>query len=205
MTLSMTPHAGDAVMTRTPLARLAALATLLLLTACASGPSIQSDYDRSVDFGQYRTFNFFSPMGIENPNYSTIYGSIFREAIGREMETRGYVLSDDPDLLLNVSARLQDKTKVTTYSDPYPAGYYGYRRGFYDPWMGYGYGSTTHVSQYTEGTVNVDMVDARAKRMVWEGVAVGRLKEGRSNDEIRQAINDGVARMFAGYPFRAGR
>jgi hypothetical protein len=191
------------VMLNSPIARLATAALVIALTACASGPDIRSDYDRSVDFSQYRSYNFFNPMGIENPNYSTIYGSIFRDAISRELESRGYVMSDDPDLLLNVSAQLQDKTKVTTYQEPYPAGYYGYRRGFYDPWMGYSYGTTTHVSQYTEGTVNIDMVDARAKRMVWEGVAVGRLKEGRTNEEIRQAINNGVANMFQGFPFRA--
>jgi hypothetical protein len=193
-------------MIRNRIAPLALLAVAALLTACASGPDIRSDYDHTVDFSQYRTYNFFSPMGIENPNYSTIYGSVFRQAISREMDARGYTMSDDPDLLLNVSAKLQDKTKVTTYNDPYPmGGYYGYRRGYYDPWMGYGYGTSTQVSQYTEGTVNIDMVDANAKRMVWEGVAVGRLKEGRSNEEVRQAINSGVATMFEGFPFRAGK
>lgn len=193
-------------MSRPTMTTITLLASALLLAACAaSGPTIKSDYDPTVDFSQYRTYNFFNPMGIENPNYSTIYGAIFREALSREMDSRGYVKSEDPDLLLNVSARLQDKTKVTTYTDPYPAGYYGYRRGFYDPWMGYGYGTSTHVSQYTEGTVNVDMVDARAKRMVWEGVGVGRIKEGRSNEEIRQAINNGVSEMFASYPFRAAQ
>jgi hypothetical protein len=184
---------------------LTVLATAALLSACASGPEIMSDYDRSVDFSEYRTYNFFNPMGIENPNYSTIYGSIFREALSREMNARGYRMADNPDLLLNVSARLQDKTEVRTYADPYPAGYYGYRRGYYDPWMGYSYGTSTHVSQYTEGTVNVDMVDANAKRMVWEGVAVGRVKEGRSNEQIREAINNGVAKMFENYPFRAAQ
>jgi hypothetical protein len=185
--------------------RLSALIAVLMLVGCSSGPDIRSDYDRSVDFGQFKTFNFFNPMGIENPNYSTIYGSIFRESISREMESRGYVMSDDPDLLLNVSAQLQDKTKVTTYNDPYPAGYYGYRRGYYDPWMGYPHGTSTHVSQYTQGTVNVDMVDARAKRMIWEGVAVGRVKEGRSNDQVRAAIDSGVTEMFSAFPFRAGQ
>ncbi len=175
-----------------------------LLAACASGPKIETDYDRTVDFSQYQTFGFFNPMGIENPNYSTIYGAVFREAITREMTSRGYRLSDDPDLLVNVSARLQEKTKVTTYNEPYPA-YYGYRRGYYDPWYGYSYGSSTNVSQYTEGTVNIDVVDAREKRMVFEGVAVGRLKEKRSNEEVREAINSGVATMFQGYPARAAQ
>ncbi len=177
----------------------------LLLAACSSGPNIKADYDPSVDFSQYQTFNFYKPMGIENPNYSSIIGQMFRESITREMEKRGYTLSDDPDLMMNVSAILEDKTKVTTYNDPMYGGYYGYRRGYYDPWYGYGYGTSTHVSQYTEGTVNVDMVDARAKRMVWEGVAVGRVDEERNNAEVREAIEAGVRAMFENYPFRAGQ
>ncbi len=182
------------------------MAAVALLAGCASGPTIQSDYDPTVDFSQYKTYGFFNPMGIEGPNYSSIYGAIFRDAIGNEMESRGYVMSDNPDLLLNVSGRLQDKTKVTTTSDPYMgAGYYGYRRGAYGAWGGYGYGTTTHVSNYTEGTINVDMVDRVQKRMIWEGVGVGRVDEDKTGEERRQSIYDGVKEMFAGYPFRAGQ
>ena len=177
----------------------------MLLGACASGPTIESDYDHSIDFSQYKTFGFFSPMSIEGENYSTLFGQQFRESIGREMRARGYVESDNPDLGINVSARLQQKTKVTTTTDPMMmGGYYGYRRGYYDPWMSYGYGTSTHVSQYNEGTVNVDVVDMSKKRMVWEGVGIGRIKEGRSNAEVRKAIDEGVTVMFKGYPARAG-
>lgn len=179
----------------------------LLLSACASsGPKIESDYDRSIDFSQYKTFGFFSPMSIEGENYSTLFGQQFRESIGREMRARGYVESDNPDLGINVSARLQQKTQVTTTSDPMMVGgYYGYRRGYYSPWVGYGYSTSTRVSQYEVGTVNVDVVDMKQKRMVWEGVANGRVKEGRSNAEVRQAIDKGVTEMFGGYPSRAGQ
>jgi hypothetical protein len=191
----------------TKLSRLALFsAASLLLAGCASKPTIETDYDPTVDFSQYKTYAFFNPMGIENPNYSSIYGSIFRDAISKEMESRGYRQSDNPDLLINVSGRLQDKTKVTTTSDPYMAGgYYGYRRGAYGAWGGYGYGTTTHVSNYTEGTVNVDIVDRAQKRMVWEGVAVGRVNEKRTSDETRANIYAGIKEMFAGYPFRAGQ
>jgi hypothetical protein len=75
----------------------------------------------------------------------------------------------------------------------------------YDPWGGYGYGTTTHVSQYTEGTVNVDMVDIKQKRMIWEGIAIGRVNEKETNAELRQDIQSGIAEMFNGYPFRAGQ
>jgi hypothetical protein len=178
-----------------------------LMTACASSTNIQSDYDRSVDFSQYKTYGYYSPMGIENPNYSSLLGQMFRDAIDVQMKQRGYVKSSNPDILFNVSARLEDKTRVTTTQSPGMyggyGGYYGYRGGLYDPWGGYGYGTTTHVSQYTEGTVNVDMVDPRLKRMLWEGVAIGRVKD--KNDNLREDIMTGVAEMFEGYPFRAGQ
>ena len=172
-----------------------------LLAACSSGPQIRTDYDHTVNFSNYKTFGFFQPLSIEGPDYSTIYGTVFREAATREMEARGYTKSDHPDLLINVSARLQEKTNVRTTSDPFPT-YYGYRVGFYDPWYGYGWGSTTTVSQYTEGTVNMDVVDAQAKKLVFEGVAIGRLKDNRTNEQVRQAINSGVARMFETYPVK---
>ena len=181
-------------------------AAVILASGCASGPAIETDYDRTIDFSQYKTYAFFNPMGIEGPNYSSIYGSIFRDAISKEMESRGYRQSNNPDLLINVSGRLQDKTKVTTTSDPYMAGgYYGYRRGAYGAWGGYGYGTTTHVSNYTEGTVNVDMVDRAQKRMVWEGVAVGRINEKATSEDRRKSIQTGIQEMFAGYPFRAAQ
>ena len=181
------------------------LTTFALMTACASSTNIQSDYDRSVDFSKYKTYGYYSPMGIENPNYSSLMGQMFRDAIDVQMKQRGYVKSSNPDVLFNVSARLEDKTRVTTTSDPmmYGGGYYGYRGGMYDPWGGYGYGTSTHVSQYTQGTINIDMVDPRLKRMLWEGVAIGRVQE--KNKNLREDIMTGVAEMFGGYPFRAGQ
>ncbi|MFT5140125.1 MAG: hypothetical protein ACI9H8_001575 [Lysobacterales bacterium] len=181
-------------------------ACLLLLVACASGPEIQSDYDPEVDFSKYKTYGFFSPMSIEGDSYSTLWGRQFRASIGREMNAKGYVEAENPDLSINVSARMQEKTKVTQTADPMMyGGYYGYRRGFYDPWGGYGYGTTTNVSQYTVGTINVDLVDMAEKRLVWEGVGIGKVKEGRSNAEVRAAIDAGVTEMFTGYPFQAGQ
>ena len=184
------------------------LLTLMFVTACSTPVKIHSDYDPSVDFSQYKTYGYYSPMGIENPSYSSLMGQMFRDAIDAQMLPKGYVKSDNPDILINVSARLQDKTKVTTTSDPMMGGYggyYGYRGGMYDPWGGYGYGTTTHVSQYTEGTINVDMVDIKQKRMIWEGVAIGRVNEKESNTELRADIQAGVAEMFENYPFRAGQ
>jgi hypothetical protein len=67
------------------------------------------------------------------------------------------------------------------------------------------YDPEVDFSQYTQGTVNVDLVDLAEKRLVWEGVAIGKVKEGRGNTELRAAIDSGVTEMFTGYPFQAGQ
>ena len=81
------------------------LLSVMLITACGSTTKIHSDYDHSLDFIQYKTFGYYSPMGIENPNYSSLLGQMFRDAIDAQMLPRGYVKSNNPDILINVPNR----------------------------------------------------------------------------------------------------
>ena len=105
---------------------------------------------------------------------------------------------------MNFNAILQEKTQVRQTPAPVGVGgYYGYRGGFYDPWGGYGYATETHVSQYTEGTFNIDLVDARRKKLVWEAVGVGRVSQ-KAVEELEERVNEGVAKFFELYPFTAG-
>lgn len=172
----------------------------MVLAACATGPVATADYDRNADFSAYRTFGFFEPLGTDTAGYESLITQTLKAAARREMEARGYVYAEaGADLLINFNARLAQQTRVT--QTPAPPMYYGYRRGMYGGWGGYGY--DTRVSQYVEGTLNIDMVDARRKQLVWEGVAVGKVtpkeREGR-----QAAINAAVAGIFSKYPFRSG-
>ncbi len=176
------------------------------LAGCASGPNILSDYDHDADFGSYHTYNFVEGAGPENSSYQSFFSQYMVEAITIEMEKRGYTKSDTPDLLLNFNAILQDKTKVRTTSAPPPmmhGGYYGYRGASYGAWGGYGYGTETHVSQYTEGTFNIDIVDAKKHQLVWEAVGVGKVTE-KALANLEERVKNGVPRFFSLYPYRAG-
>jgi hypothetical protein len=175
------------------------------LGGCASGGNILYDYDRSADFGAYRTYNFIEGAGPDTGDYQSFFSRYMIAAIEIEMEKRGYTKSDNPDLLVNFNAVLQDKTKVSTTPAPMPmGGYYGYRGGYYSGWgVGYGYATETHVSQYTEGTFNIDIVDNARKKLVWEAVGVGRVTEEKL-ENLEQSVREGVPRFFAGYPFVAG-
>ncbi len=148
------------------------------LAGCASGPKILYDYDRSANFGAYRTYNFMEDAGPDTGDYQSFFTRYMIDAITIEMEKRGYTRSNNPDLLVNFNANLQDKTKVTQSSAPMNSGYYGYRGGHYSGWgVGYGYATETHVSQYTEGTFNIDLVDNAKRQLVWEAVGVGNVTE----------------------------
>ncbi|MBS1138105.1 MAG: putative lipoprotein, partial [Proteobacteria bacterium] len=92
------------------------------LGGCASGPDIRGDYDKSADFGKYRTYGFVaqtSPDG--GGEYRSLALQMLQKAAAREMEARGYRLADSPDLAINFQGKLEEKVDVEST----PAPYYG--------------------------------------------------------------------------------
>ena len=187
------------VKTWTVLRGMLLMLSAVLLAACASGPKVSADYDHGADFSAYRTFGFFDPLGTDTAGYESLITQTLKSAARREMESRGYAYAETgADLLINFNAKLAQQTRVSQTPAPMPM-YYGYRRGFYGGWNAY----ETQVDQYVEGTLNVDIVDAKRKQLVWEGVAVGRIRD-KAREERQVAINAAVAEVFGKYPFRAG-
>ena len=180
------------------------LLSLAVLGGCASGPNISSDYDRGADFGAYQTWNFIENAGPDYQGYESLFSQYMVEAIDLEMSQRGYTKSNNPDLFVNFNAVVQDKTKITqSPSTASMGGYYGYRGSRYGAWGGYGYGTETRVSQYTEGTFNIDLIDAKKRQLVWEAVGVGKITDS-TRENLRQKVMAGVPQYFALYPFVAG-
>jgi Domain of unknown function (DUF4136) len=174
-----------------------------LLASCASFPEIRSDYDKNTDFSRYKTFAFIQPLATDQAGYSTITTSLIKRAVQTQLETRGYVYSENtPDLLINFNAKVEDKTVVTQIPMPSISHYYEYRGRLYSSWGSYGY--ETDIDQYKEGTLNIDIVDAARKQLVWEGVAIGRVTQ-KAIKERETRINAAVQDIFAQYPFKAGQ
>ncbi len=174
-----------------------------VLSGCSSGPSIRSDYDRSVDFSSYETYGFATELGTDRAGYATLITEHFKRAVSHELEARGYRYSESsPDLLANFYVAIQEKTDVR--STPAPTvgvGYYGYRYGLYTGWPAYS--TDVRTVHYKTGTANVDLIDAKRKQLIWEGVAEGRVRDA-ALDNPRAAIDALVADLFAQYPATAG-
>ena len=175
---------------------------VLLLAGCATGPQITSEADPEADFGSYRTFGFYAPLALEKEGYATPTTDRIKAATRAQLESRGYVYTpEQPDLWVNLNAYMQKRTDVTSFPTVDYNYYYSYRARSYFAvpfWH-----DETHVRQYTEGTLNVDLVDRRKNRLVWEGIAVGRIAKLKPEERAAR-IDSTVAEIFARYPYRAG-
>jgi hypothetical protein len=171
-----------------------ATAAILLLAACASSPKIFVNQDPSADFSKYKTYNYEPVLGTdERKGYRSILSNYMVSAMDREMQGRGYTLSDNPDLLLNFYIHTEEKIR-TTQSPSMGGGYYGYRGGYYGAYGGY----DTTVTQYTEGTLNIDLVDSATATLVWEGVTVGKITD-KVRENLEGAVNAAVPEIMAQY------
>lgn len=178
---------------------------LAALAGCAANPSADIHVHAAPDanFSGYSSFGFPEQTGTDRGGYSTLVTSYFKAAVKEQMEMRGYhYVDENPDLLVNFYAKVHERTETRTepgYSAGF--GYYGYRYGLYSAWPLYD--SDVRTVTYPIGTANIDVVDARKKQMIWEGVAQGRISD-EDMDHPREAISRVVTQLYARFPGRAG-
>lgn len=118
-------------------------------------------------------------------------------SIQSEMSKKGFMEDKmNPDLLVNVVTILKDKRSVSANHSTYAYG------GVYRP---YGHwavpvsGQTTvQTSDYKEGTLIIDIVDARTKKIVWTGDGNGEItKKPKDPDEAIRTI---VSKIMESFP-----
>jgi hypothetical protein len=193
------------ILLQNPLRFVAALAAVALIAGCASGPDVRGDYDRAADFSKYKTYNFLSESSSNGSEFKSIAQQIIQQAASREMEARGYVKAQDPDLLLNFKGKLEEKTDIQSTPAPYYGPSYGYRGWYGAPYGAYGYGgSEVSTRRYNVGTLVLDVIDREKRQAVFQGgledVVTSKMMQDREG-----TLTNAVAEIFARYPFVAGQ
>lgn len=172
-------------------------AAAALVGACSTGPKIFVNEDPGAAFNSYSTYNYEPILSTDDrPGYRSILSQYLINSVDREMANRGYKKAENPDLTVNFNLSTQEKIRST--SSPSGGGYYGYRG--YGAYGGY----NTTVTQYTEGTLNIDLIDntVEQKQLVWEAVAVGRMTD-KARQNMEEAASTVVAEMFSQFPHLA--
>jgi Domain of unknown function (DUF4136) len=181
--------------------KLLLISLLALASGCAARPTIHTNVDKTADLSAFRTYGFVPELGTTRAGYSSLVTTYFKDAIRREMESRGYRYVDEqPDLMVNFSANARENVDIRSTPGP-TLGYYGYRAGLYGVGPIYG-GTQIDTVRYKVGTANIDVVDARRRQLIWEGVVEGKLTEKVMRDP-QAAINTVVTEMFSRFPGRA--
>jgi len=165
---------------------LSLLLVLAFLQSCYS-VRIVSDYDKSVDYSQYKTYAFYKD-GIDNVKIHDLDKKRILKAIEKELQAKGMTASENPDLLVNIFTQASERIDVNPY---------GYNWYFGWNYCSFG-GITTSVHRYIEGTLRIDLIDANKKEVVWQGVGEGFLTKKSHKKEER--INEFVKKIIEKYP-----
>ena len=187
----------------------AAALMLLALTACATKPPEPVvDFAPGYDFGQTKTIGFYALSGEVTGNNPTELTDFQRDridaALKSALEAKGFTFVDktaDADLLLSWHLNLMDKTDVKTYNNPSYGASVGYSRyNRYAMYNCYNCMNQTdvRVSEYTQGTFIIDMIDPDENASVWRSVTQSKLKEETIRDQA--ALDSAAARVLAAFP-----
>lgn len=193
---------------------LLAAAALLLAAPVLAAPKASASADRSVDLRQYATFGWANPIGTDQNGYQSILSQDLKASTQRQLEARGLrYAAENPQLLVNFNARLDDRMKVSNVPTPtmgmgmgrgpgFGGGYYGYRGGMYSTFPMYR--DQTSVSQYKEGTLNIDIVDIARKQLVWEAVVTDTITQ-KKRDNLGKTVDEYMKAAFKKFPIAAAK
>lgn len=176
-----------------------ALLAGVLLSSCSS-ISVVSDLDKTVDFTQFKDFEYYGWAENSDQILNRFDKERIEEAFGKEFNSRNLTIVEkgQGDIIVSLYIVTQQKTQTTatTSSMGGYGGYYGYGPGY--GWGG-GHSTTTFNDyDYTEGTLIVSVYDAEKKQLIWESVGKGTINE---NPQKREAnIGKAVAQIMKEYP-----
>ena len=181
----------------------------LLLAACATPPPTPSvDFDVDHDFSGDIKIGFYALSGGvtgSNPMELTDFQKDrIDEALRSALDGKGYTLVDstrDADLLVSWHLNTVEKQDVRTTSSPnysMGVGYSRYNR--YAMYNCYNCMNQTdvRVTEYTQGTFIIDMIDPAANASIWRSVTQSKLKEETIRDQA--ALDSAAARVLGGFP-----
>jgi len=140
----------------------------LILAAGCAGQQVTTDYSPATSFSQFTTFALVSSP--DTAAAQQLLDQRVRNAVQAQLTTKGLTPADRQNADLYVGYGMVDKThrQLYTYNDGWGwGGGWGWR--YYRWGVAWPMTVQRRVETYTDGTVVVNLVDAKTKKVVWEG------------------------------------
>jgi hypothetical protein len=177
-----------------------ALGMGLALAAGCAGQQVTTDYSPATSFSQYKTFALVMPP---DTGAQQLLDQRVRNAVQAQLTTKGLTLADRQDADLYVGYGMVDKThtQIYGYNDGWGwgGGRFGWRYWRYG--VAWPTGIQRRIETYTDGTVVVNLVDAKTKQVVWEGEVPDVVNIPVDNPiRATKEVDAAVTQLFAKYP-----
>jgi len=172
---------------------------LLLVCSAAHAQKIKVEFDKTVDFAQFKTFAWDpTPQAAARP----LLVEAIKGAINEELAKRGLKqVTENPDLYIALYGAT-DSDMAVTYSDFYygPWGIPAFDQSFL---MWGSLPGTTNTAVVHKGQLVVDLIDAGRKKLAWRGIATQKLSDQQL--KLVEQVNTAVEKLFAKYPPKSER
>ena len=162
---------------------------LLFLTSCQS-VRVVTDYDQVAPFKTYKTFGFHKE-GVDRAEVSDLDKRRILRAIENELLKKGFTKSDTPDLLVNFFTK--EKQQININNNNFNSFGWGWGWG----WGPY-FNTQYNVSNSTQGTLYIDLIDTKRKELIWQGIGRGNLTTSVAHKD--ELINTFVTSILNKYP-----
>jgi Domain of unknown function (DUF4136) len=168
-------------------------ASILVLPALVAAQDVKIDYDKSFDFSTVKTYSI---------DIGTKWGNDLGERrVLEEFDAaiagKGWkkVPQGEANIVVVLHGATQTKHSANTFYSGMGGGYGGYRYGGWGGGMG---SAQTVVSEYTVGTLVVDMFNAQNKNLVFRGTAQDELSD--NAEKNKRKIEKASEKMFKDFP-----
>ena len=152
---------------------------LCIASAVALGQTVSVNYNHSQDFSQYHTYIWASNNA--NQIQNSILAQQAKSDIDSALQGKGLQLvgeAQNPDLIILASGGLQQQTSYSAWG----------MRG-----IGGGMGGIS-PQQNVEGTLIVDLYDAKTQSLVWRGIGQDTLSN--NGNKNQQMVQKAIQKMF---------
>jgi hypothetical protein len=170
------------------------LIILITLSSCSS-VRVNADYDKKVSFSNYKSYAYLK-SGIDKAEISDLDKKRILNSIDEVMQSKGFSKSENPDVLISIFTKERERVDVyQNYGFGWGAGW-GWGMGWgWNPYWGMGY---SNVITTPEGTLFIDIIDAKTKELVWQGEGSGYLTKKTEKKDAR--IIEFVSKILEQYP-----
>ena len=159
------------------------VALVCLVSSIAVAQQVSVNYNHSTSFGQYHTYAW----GSNNANQikNSILAQTAQQDINTALQNKGWQMvqeNQNPDVIVTGNGGLRQETSWNAWG----------MRG-----IGGGMGGIT-PEQNVEGTLIVDLYDAKTQSLIWRGIAQNTLNNnGNKNQEM---VQKAITKMFKQWP-----